>query len=180
MPSSILHVPSSLQLTVANHQRAKKIDLRLLKKVIVVILVELKIAEAEIEVNLVGEKKMTQINETFLQHKGSTDVITFDYTVGQASSLSQIKKKKYRDRQDACPTMNGEIFVCVDEAIGQSKKFKTDWQSEIVRYIVHGILHLLGYDDLRAEARRKMKREENRLVRKLAKKISFAQIERQL
>ncbi len=56
------------------------------------------------------------------------------------------------------------------------KKFKTNWQSEIVRYIVHGILHLLGHDDLRVAARRKMKREENRLVRLLAKKFSLAQI----
>jgi probable rRNA maturation factor len=64
----------------------------------------------------------------------------------------------------------------VDEAIFQSKKFKTNWQSEIVRYIVHGVLHLLGHDDLKLALRRRMKREENRLVRLLAKKFSLAQI----
>jgi len=42
--------------------------------------------------------------------------------------------------------------------------------------VVHGVLHLLGHDDLRPALRRKMKREEDRLVRKFAKKFSLAQI----
>ena len=42
--------------------------------------------------------------------------------------------------------LHGEIFICVDEAIPQAKEFRTSWQSEIVRYIVHGVLHLLGHE----------------------------------
>ena len=49
---------------------------------------------------------------------------------------------------------------------------------DIVRYIIHGILHLLGYDDSRADFRRKMKRAENSLLRSVSKKFSFAQIAR--
>jgi probable rRNA maturation factor len=64
----------------------------------------------------------------------------------------------------------------VDEAVLQAKKFGTTWQSEIARYIVHGILHLLGHDDLHAAARRRMKREENRRLAGLSKKFSLAQI----
>jgi ssRNA-specific RNase YbeY (16S rRNA maturation enzyme) len=65
----------------------------------------------------------------------------------------------------------------VDVALSQAKEFKSSWQAEVVRYLVHGVLHLLGHDDLKPHLRRKMKREENRLVRKLTKKISLAQIE---
>jgi probable rRNA maturation factor len=68
--------------------------------------------------------------------------------------------------------------VCVDEAILQAKNFKTSWQSEVVRCVVHGVLHLLGHDDLKADLRRKMKREENRLMRSLAKSFSLAQLAR--
>ena len=60
--------------------------------------------------------------------------------------------------------------------MAQAKEFKSSWQSELVRYVVHGVLHLLGYDDLKPELRRKMKREENRLVRLLAKRFSLAQL----
>ena len=72
--------------------------------------------------------------------------------------------------------IHAELFVCIDDAILQAKQFQTSWQSEVMRYIVHGVLHLLGHDDLKPPLRRKMKREENRLVRLLSKKFSLAQI----
>jgi rRNA maturation RNase YbeY len=167
-----------MNVTAASHQQTRKINLRLLKKIINALLEELKIEKAEIGICLVAAPEMTRLNETFLKHKGSTDVIAFDYrdSVGQACSLSHSKIRKVRDRQDACPTLHGEIFVCMDDAVLQARKFGTNWQSEVVRYIIHGILHLLGFEDSSAGARRKMKREENRLVRLLAGKISFTQL----
>ncbi|HEU6449006.1 MAG TPA: rRNA maturation RNase YbeY [Verrucomicrobiae bacterium] len=131
--------------------------MRLLKQIAVAAVAELKIVEAEIEINLVSAEKMAEINWQFLKHEGSTDVITFDYS---RSNLS------------------GEIFICIDDAIAQAKRFKTSWQSEIARYLVHGILHLAGYDDLRADLRRKMKREENASMRALSKRFSLAEISR--
>ena len=65
--------------------------------------------------------------------------------------------------------VHGEIFICIDEAVTQARRFRTTWPSELVRYLVHGILHLQGYDDLTPAARRKMKREENRLLQQLAR-----------
>ena len=49
-------------------------------------------------------------------------------------------------------------FICVDDAVAQAKEFETDWWSEMVRYLIHGVLHLLGYDDLQPDLRRAMKR----------------------
>ena len=72
--------------------------------------------------------------------------------------------------------MHGELFVCVDDALQQAKKFKTIWQSEIIRYVVHGILHLLGHDDVNAKAKRKMKLEENRLLRKLSARFALSKL----
>jgi probable rRNA maturation factor len=144
---------------IANRQRTKKINLRLLKQIAKASLAELEIENAELGINLVAAREMALINETFLKHKGSTDVITFDYADKATETI-----------------LAGELFICVDDAIAQAKQFKTDWQSEIVRYIVHGVLHLLGHDDHHVAARRKMKREENRLLRVISKKFSLAQI----
>jgi probable rRNA maturation factor len=154
-----------MTLEILNRQRTKKINTRLLKRIVFEVFAELKIETAELGVSLVGAREMTLLNETFLQHEGSTDVITFNH------------------RDDSNPArpaavLHGELFVCVDEAVLQAKRFRSSWQSEIVRYIVHGILHLLGHDDLEAGLRRRMKTEENRLVRRLAQKISFAQLSR--
>ncbi len=167
-----------MSVTIANRQRVRKINLRLLKKIANALLAELEIQKAEIGIFLVAAPEMTRLNETFLKHKGSTDVIAFDYrdSVGQASSLSHSKIPKVRDRQDACPTLYGEIIVCVDEAVLQAHKFGTSWQSEVVRYIIHGVLHLLGFDDLRAGARRKMKREENHRLREMTRRFPLSKL----
>jgi probable rRNA maturation factor len=144
---------------ISNRQRTKKINLHLLKQIANALLVELKIESAELGINLIATREMILINETFLKHKGSTDVITFDYADKATETI-----------------LAGELFVCVDEAIVHAKRFKTKWQSEIIRYVIHGVLHLLGHDDHRVAARRKMRHEENLLLRKLSKKFSLAQI----
>jgi probable rRNA maturation factor len=155
-----------MNIAIANRQRTKKINTRFLKQVVVELFAELKISEAELGIHLVGAKEMARVNWQFLQHEGSTDVITFDHRDCQLPIANcQLE-------------IHGELLICVDDAIKQAKEFKTNWQSEVVRYVVHGVLHLLGYDDLKPQLRRAMKREENRLVRLLAKKISFAQLSR--
>jgi probable rRNA maturation factor len=145
-------------ISISNRQRVRKLDRRWVKKVAVAALAELEIERAELGVVLVGAKEMASLNEEFLGHEGATDVITFDYksTVGSPPSIVH-----------SLP-IHGEIFICVAEAERQAKIFATDWRSELVRYIVHGILHLLGYDDLQPPARKIMKQAEARLVRKLS------------
>ena len=153
-------------ISITNRQRTKKINTRLLKQIVNKLFVELKISEAELGIALVSAKEMAKVNWQFLQHEGSTDVITFDHQNAEA----RMQKPELK--------LHGELFVCVDEAILQAKKFKTNWQSEVVRYIAHGVLHLLGYDDLKPALRREMKRAENQLMRQLAKKFSFADLSR--
>jgi probable rRNA maturation factor len=155
-----------MNIVIANRQRTQKINARLLKQIVNELFVELEIEAAELGVNLVGAREMTLVNETFLQHEGSTDVITFDHAEKRKAEGG---KRKY---------LHGELFICVEEAVLQAKEFGTSWQSEVMRYIVHGVLHLLGYDDLKPHLRRAMKREENRLVRRLARRFALAELSR--
>jgi len=162
-----------MNIVITNRQRARNINSRLLKEIAEALLADLEIGEAELGVNLVAAPEMTLINETFLRHEGSTDVITFDYAnEGRAGSPLPADGAHGVTR----PTFHGELFVCVDEAVSQSKMFKTTWQSEVIRYVIHGILHLLGYDDRHPAARRRMKREENRRLAGLSEKFNLAQI----
>lgn len=153
-----------MNIVIANRQRTKPIDSRFLKRIVRDIFDELSITEAELGISLVAAREMTLVNETFLQHKGSTDVITFDHLEPDGTT------------ENPALQLHGELFVCVDDALAQSKKFKTTWQSEVIRYVTHGILHLLGYDDLKASLRQKMKREENRLVRRLTRRFTLAEL----
>jgi probable rRNA maturation factor len=165
-----------MNIVIANRQRTKKINLRFLKQVVAELFAELKISETELGIHLVGAKEMAQVNWQFLQHEGSTDVITFDHSDNVLPASRRQIKSEFPAR--CRKHVYGEIFICVDDAIQQAKPFKTSWQAEVIRYTVHGVLHLLGYDDLKPHLRREMKREENRLVRRLEGKFSFAQLSR--
>jgi probable rRNA maturation factor len=166
-----------MNVSVFNSQRAWKINLLLLKQIAETLLAELEIQDAELEVNLVAATEMTRLNEKFLQHAGSTDVIAFNYGENGRAGCPQAAAKPSAIGTSR-PTLHGEIFICLDEAVRQACKFRTSWQSEITRYLVHGVLHLLGYNDALAEERQKMKRVEDRLLRRLFRRFSLAQLAR--
>jgi rRNA maturation RNase YbeY len=153
-----------MNVVILNRQRIKKINTRLLRRMLLAVLDELKVTDSELGITLVNAPEMARINWDFLQHTGSTDVITFDHSDPDAP------------QPKGALTVNGELFICVEDAISQAREFGTRWESEVVRYAVHGVLHLLGYDDLKPALRRAMKREENRLVRWLEKSFLLAEL----
>jgi len=147
-------------LVVRNRQRARPLNTKFLRDIVRTLLVEeLSRDDFEIGISIVGEQAMTRMNEGYLRHQGSTDVISFDYT--------DARRPKF---------LTGEIFVCLDEALVQARRFRVSWQNELVRYVVHGILHLSGFDDKTAAAHRKMKREEDRLMKNLSSRFDFQRI----
>jgi probable rRNA maturation factor len=147
----------SSRLQVLNRQRGWPVDCPLLRKITRALLIDsLHIHSFELEISIVDALEMTRLNETFLRHQGSTDVLAFDYSEPAHQ-----------------PNLFGEIFVCIDEAVLQAKRFRTAWQSELVRYVAHGLLHLIGYDDHSSANRRRMKRQENRLLRQLAERFNI-------
>jgi probable rRNA maturation factor len=155
-------------LVLRNCQRVRAVDLHSLRRITKALLCEFVQTESfDLGVYLVSSLEMTRLNETFLRHQGSTDVITFDYSeiAGETSRLSSSRA-----------LLHGEIFICVEEAVAQARQFRASWQSELARYLIHGILHLQGYDDLQPAFRRKMRLKENQLLRKLAREFDLAKI----
>jgi probable rRNA maturation factor len=167
-----------MSVTIANRQRVQKINLWLLKKIAGALLAELEIKKAEIGICLVAAPEMTRLNETFLKHKGSTDVIAFDYCdkTNPGGQRFVAAQKSGALTKQCPPKLHGEIYICVDEAVLQARRFGTSWPSEVVRYLIHGILHLLGFDDSNAGARRKMKREENRRLREMTRRFPLSKL----
>ena len=158
----------SSSLLIKNRQRALPLNTGLLRTLTRALLRELLELETfDLVIYIVQAPEMTALNETFLHHNGSTDVITFDYSDNVLpASCRQIKPSL---PAGARKYVHGEIFICVDDAITQARQFRTSWTSELARYVIHGILHLRGFDDIRPADRRKMKREENRLLRNVGR-----------
>ncbi len=74
----------------------------------------------EVEVSLLDNETITRVNEEFLQHEGPTDVITFDH---------------------------GEILVGVEVAEANAENFGNSLNDELALYMIHGLLHLNGWED---------------------------------
>ena len=149
-----------MTLCFRNRQRDCPIDLRLLRRILRFALENLmKVSDDELCFHFVPAQEMAKVNEQFLDHIGPTDVITFNHS-------------ENGDR------LHGEIFICPEVAVAHAREFGASWQEEIVRYCVHGLLHLRGYDDVRAADRRKMRREEDRLVKALTKQFALARLAR--
>ena len=109
-------------------------------------LLEIKIDS--LEINFISGKEIESINSQHLKHYYTTDIITFNY--------SEINNK-----------LDGELFISVEDAEENAKKYKVSFQEEITRLVIHGILHLLGYDDQERKNKIKMKRKENQLLNTL-------------
>jgi len=112
---------------------------------------------------LVGADEITALNESYLAHAGVTDVIAFDYGPPPGARPGD-------------PWLCGELFVCLDEAGIQARRYRTTWTSELVRYLLHGLLHLRGYDDVKPGWRRRMKRLEGRLVFEMSSKFDLTRL----
>lgn len=149
-----------MEIVVANRQRTKRIDTRLLKRLAARIAAELEFEKVELGIRLVGAEEMDRVHHEFMAIAGSTDVITFDHG------------------SDPPRAIHGDVFICIDDAIEQARAFGVTWQEEIARYAIHGILHLYGMDDRNADARAIMKWEENRLVKLAAKEFALKRLEK--
>lgn len=136
-------------LVLRNAQRDCGIHLRQLRAVLLHLLEsELGLEGHDLTIHLISAKAMAAANLRHMKHEGPTDVITFDYA-------------------DDGSVLHGELLICPAVAKVQAREFGTTWVSEVVRYAVHGVLHLRGYDDLKPVDCRRMKREEDRLMRAL-------------
>ena len=101
------------------------------------------------------------LNIDFVHHQGLTDVITFDFR-GDCPPMMQ---------EETCV---GEIYVCAEIAVAWSAKYRQFSPSkELVLYMVHGMLHLAGEDDLNPVAKKSMRRAERRVLAALEKHHSL-------
>ena len=139
-------------ISVRNQQRVHRIASSEFKKAATIALEQLfQIPAYSLSVTFLSAKRMAEVNEAHLQHKGPTDIITFDYSEANA--------------------LDGELIICPAVAAKYSQRYNVSLGRELARYFIHGVLHLQGHNDHDPNDRRKMKREENRLLTQLARRF---------
>jgi len=143
--------PTGVDVTVSNRQRRRKINTGMLARIAERVLELVGDKRATLGIVIVGDAAIAKLNAQYHDTLGPTDVLSFDYGEGQ-----------------------GELIISVEHALAQAKRFRSTPARELVVYVVHGILHLHGYDDLSAVKRRRMRAVERRLMANLARDYHFS------
>lgn len=100
--------------------------------------------EGEINYIFCDDDYLHQINVEYLNHDTLTDIISFDYTVGNE--------------------INGDIFISIERVQDNALDFDTDFNEELKRVMIHGILHYCGYKDKTAADEALMRQKENEKI----------------
>jgi probable rRNA maturation factor len=104
----------------------------------------------EIRVSIINDQRMRQQHNKYSGLDTTTDVLTFDLASDQAPNSSKV--------------LDADLFVCADEAQRQAQSRKHDTKHELLLYIVHGVLHCIGYDDHDEENYQRMHAREDELL----------------
>jgi probable rRNA maturation factor len=97
----------------------------------------------DVAVIIISDRRMAELHERFMNIAGTTDVITFQH---------------------------GEIFISAETARRNARRFRNSLARELQLYLVHGLLHLHGFDDRTPEDARKMDLLQNSIMRKASKR----------
>ena len=128
----------NLPITVRNLQRKVRIDSRALQEFANCALEKIpNHSLGEIDVLLISDRRMAALHREFMNIAGPTDVITFQH---------------------------GEIFISVETAKRNARRFRNSLAHEVKLYLVHGLLHLHGYDDKTAAGARQMEKRQQRIL----------------
>ncbi|HLG31295.1 MAG TPA: rRNA maturation RNase YbeY [Candidatus Brocadiales bacterium] len=153
-----------MKIEIADNQNYYPIKKRKIRQIVIEVLKEEKQAQklpphsppsqggdkggvGELSIAFVDNEKIVELNKKFLGHNEPTDVISFPL---EANGIS------------------GEIVVSAQMALETANAMHTDVEGELILYVIHGLLHLIGYDDTSKKKAQAMHKRENELLAKLA------------
>ena len=138
--------PTPPEITINNTQGHLEVDTESLRDMVGRVLLGEGVEQAEISIVLVDDRAIHAINNRHLGHDWPTDVITFPLS------------------EPDDPTLAGELIVSVEMAVTTARQAGTNPRDELALYLIHGLLHLCGYDDQTAEDRTRIRQREDEIL----------------
>jgi len=139
--------PSAIKIEIADEQTILALDRPLLRKAVRQVLREAGVRKARISLAVVDDATIARLNWQYLRHRGPADVLSF-----------------VLDKSDG---LEGEVVVGVETALRTAPQYGWSPYDELLLYVIHGMLHLVGQDDTSAELRGEMEKKEKDILEKL-------------
>jgi probable rRNA maturation factor len=129
-------------------EQPHKIDRARLKKAVRLVLQDAGLQSAEVSIAVVTDASMHELNRQYLQHDYPTDVLSF-----------------VLDHDVHTQSLDGEIIVSSDYAAREAVRYGWTTDDELLLYVLHGCLHLIGHDDTTPEGKQAMREAEATYLR---------------
>lgn len=117
-------------------------NVRKLKELIIKVIRNENMIPGDLNFIITGDNNIREINKEFLKRDNFTDVIAFDYGTGNK--------------------VDGEVYISIDTVRINANNYKVSLNSELLRVIIHGTLHLCGYHDKEDEQKKVMRKMEEK------------------
>src|SRR3989304_2009759 len=145
-PSTIYHLLSTLLvITITNSQSLIPVDTKRLRKAVRMILQDESISRAKINVAVVDDPTIAALHQRYLNNPDPTDVLSF-----------QLERSPHY--------LEGEVVISAETAKATASHYQWSPQDELLLYAIHGLLHLLGYDDTTPNKRAKIREQERKYL----------------
>jgi len=115
------------------------------------------VKNAQLSLTFVTRQRMQALNKKYLNHPYATDVLAFDFLPSKRIQRSRHSKE-----------VSGEVVVSSEAACQQARRLGVKKEQELVLYIVHGVLHLLGFDDHCPKDIKRFRAKEKEVLRSLS------------
>ena len=136
-----------LEIELVNRQTRHAVDRSRLLDAARLVLEGEGISRATLSIAVVSDRAIRPLNRRYLQHDYATDVLSFLLDSGPG-------------------WLDGEIILSADTAATQAPQYGSSEQAEMLLYVIHGALHLVGYDDTTPTARKRMLARQRRYLRR--------------
>ncbi len=139
---------------IDNRQNRYKIPLKKIQKKAQAVLSALDCPDGELSLLVVDDPQIATLNRQYLNRHGPTNVIAFPMRQGEFSNLT--------------PQLLGDVVISVETAASEAKNAGISMPERFAQLLVHGILHLFGYDHEKSKQQaRKMEEKSNELIKLL-------------
>ena len=134
-----------ISITITNRQKSLGIDRRRMRRAVQAVVRDAGIAEAQIGIAVVDDPTIAELHARYMNDRAPTDVLSF-----------------MLERSDQ--SLEGEIVVSADTAIASAPEYGVTAGEELLLYVIHGALHLVGYNDIAPRQRAIMRSQEKKYL----------------